>query len=151
MTYQSEREASEAFFATQWASRTPFGYDGHNFTPQADSVRLTIQSGAVLQGSIGRVANRIDHVGVLIATIFTEGGKGSAAWRGHADVMMGFLRDATIDSGGDLITTTADAFVRFSPPEIPSQNRHPYVSASFAEAPFHVTNITAPFVRYSLG
>ena len=87
----------------------------------------------------------------LIATIFTEGGRGSAAWRGHADVMMGFLRDATIDSGGDLITTTADAFVRFSPPEIPSQNRHPYVSAAFAEAPFHVTNITAPFVRYSLG
>lgn len=147
MSYQTERAAIEAYFIAQWAAATPLGLDGHKFTPVNNSVRLTIQSGAVLQGSIGRTANRIDHVGMLTVTIYTEGGKGSAAWRGYAETIMGFLFETTIDNAGAVITATADAFVRFSPPEL-SDNRHPYIAASFADAPFHVTNIIAPFVRY---
>lgn len=149
MTYQTERSAIETYFGTQWDGATPVGYDGHLFTPEADSVALTIQSGAVLQGSMGRSSNRLDHIGLLIVAIYTEGGKGSAAWRGYAETIMGFLRDVTLDEDGAAITATADAFLRFSPPEIGESNRHPYISASFAAPPFHIANVAAPFVRYS--
>jgi hypothetical protein len=47
-----------------------------------------------------------------------------------------------------LITDSADTFIRFSPPEL-SDNRHPYIAASFPDAPFHKTNVIAPFVRHS--
>lgn len=149
MTYQTERAAIEGYFSAQWGSTTPIGFDGHEFTPAANSVRLTIQSGAVLQGSIGRASNRLDHVGLLTVTVYTAGGQGSAAWRGYAETIINLFRDVTLDSAGAVITATADAFVRFSPPEISERNRHPYIAASFADPPFHITNVSAPFVRYS--
>jgi hypothetical protein len=146
--YRAERAAIETYFLAAWGAGGPVGMDGHAFEPAAGSVMITIQSGAVLQGSIGRTSNRLDHVGVLIASIFTAGGVGSEAWRTHAGKIIGFLRDKTISRQGAIITTPADAFVRFSPPGI-AGNQHPYISASFAVPPLLQTNVTAPFVRYS--
>lgn len=143
MSYQTERKAIETYFLAQWADTLPVIPDGHAGTPTQDSVRLTINSGRRLQGTIGRVANRIDHVGTLVVSIYTEGGQGSQVWRGYAETIINFLHETTLDSDGVPITTAADAFVEFSPGE-----QHPYISASFPDAPFQVTNITAPFVRY---
>ncbi|MEB3419904.1 phage tail terminator-like protein [Salipiger marinus] len=148
MTYQLERAAIEAYFRAQWGSTTPIGFDGHTFTPVNNSVRLTITSGATRQGSIGRTANRIDHLGLATLQIITEGGKGSAAWRGYAETIMGLFFEKTLTSTGAVITSGADAFVRFSPPEL-GENRHPYIAADFPDPPFHLTNVIAPFVRYA--
>lgn len=156
MSYQLERSAIEAYFIAQWAAQTPLGMDGQAFAtidgngnPLFDRVRLSINSGAQLQGSTGRTSNQIQCVGTLVATIYTEGGKGSAKWRGFAETIIGFLRNTTLSQSGAIITSSADAFVRFSPPSINGgEQQHPYISASFPNAPFHVTNITAPFVRY---
>ena len=149
MSYDTERQAIEAYFLAQWGNTTPLGLDGHPFTPVENSVQLTINSGARLQGSIGRVKNRIDHVGTLIVSIYTEGDKGSVAWRGYAETIIGFLHEATLDRSGAIITSSADAFVRFSPVGVSGgAQQHPYISASFKDMPFHRTNVTAPFVRY---
>lgn len=148
MSYDQERKAIETYIKANW-SATPIGYDGHQFTPQADTIRLTINSGARLQGSIGRVKNRIDHIGTLVVSIYTDGGAGSAAWRGYAETMIGLLHGVTLDNAGVPITATADAFLRFSPVGPRGlDEQHPYISASFPDAPFQVTNITAPFARY---
>ncbi|MCD1619132.1 hypothetical protein K7H20_13765 [Salipiger manganoxidans] len=148
MTYQLERIAIEGYFLTQWGSITPVGLDGQSFTPVNNSVRLTITSGATRQGSIGRTANRIDHLGLATFQIITEGGKGSAAWRGYAETIMGLFFEKTLTSAGALITTSADTFIRFSPPEL-GDGRHPYIAADFADPPFHLTNVICPFVRHS--
>jgi hypothetical protein len=143
MTYQLERRAVETFFVAQWGGATPVGMDGHLFEPAINSLRLTIQSGAVLQGSIGRALDRIDHIGVLQVQVFTEGGKGSQTWRGYVETIQGFLTNAVIDDAGVAITDPADAFVRFSP-----QNQHPYIAGATHDAPFLITTLNAPFVRY---
>ncbi|APX88646.1 hypothetical protein BV394_01960 [Brevirhabdus pacifica] len=148
MSYANERKAIETYFIAQWAGATTVIPDGQTGEPTPDSVRLTINSGAVLQGSIGRTSNRHDHIGTLVVGIYTDGALGSAAWRAYADTIIGFLTEVTLNSSGAVISTTAEAFLRFSPPEM-GEGRHPYISASFKDAPFHVTNITAPFVRYS--
>jgi hypothetical protein len=148
VSYQLERAAIEAYFTSQWGSTTPWGRDGQKFEPVANSVRLTITSGAVRQGSIGRTANRIDHLGLATFQIITEGGKGSAAWRGYAETIMGLFFEKTLSSAGAVITSGADAFVRFSPPEL-GDNRHPYIAADFADPPFHLTNVICPFCRYA--
>lgn len=150
MTYALERQAIEAYFAALWGATTPIGYDGQTFAPVADSVRLTINSGAVLQGSVGRVANQRLHVGTLVVAIYTDGAKGSVAWRGYAQTIIAGLTDKRLQSSGALATTAANVFLRFSPPQL-APNEHPYISASFKSAPFHITNVTAPFVRYSYG
>lgn len=155
MTYALERAAIETYFAAQWGAITPVGWDGQAFEPPLDgngdplpAVRLTITSGATRQGSIGRLANRIDHLGLLTITIFTAGGAGSAAWRSRAETIMGLFFGKTLDQTGALITATSQAFIRFSPPEL-GDNRHPYVAADFADPPFHLTNVIAPFTRYA--
>nr|WP_309504285.1 hypothetical protein [uncultured Roseovarius sp.] len=142
MSYDQERKAIESYFKSNW-SATSIGYDGHPFTPEINTIRLTINSGARLQGSIGRMANRIDNVGTLVVSIYTEGGRGSSGWRGYAETLITLLHGKTLDTSGVPITATADAFLRFSP-----NDQHPYISASFPDAPFLITNITAPFVRY---
>lgn len=148
MTLQNERRAIETYFTTAWSSTTvPVGMDGHDFTAIAPSIRLTIKSGAAIQGSIGRISNRIDHIGTLTATIYTAGGAGSAAWRGYAETITGLFFEKSITSAGALITTGADTFIRFSPPQL-GDNRHPYVAADFADPPFHITNVIVPFIRY---
>jgi hypothetical protein len=148
MTYALERSAIETYFQAAWAGATPVGFDAQAFTPAVGSVLLTINSGAVMQGSIGRLLNRIDHIGTVVISIYTEGGKGSAAWRALAETAVNIFFEKTIDTAGVLITGASTAFVRFSPPEV-SPAQHPYISASFAAPPFHITNVTAPFVRYS--
>lgn len=148
MSYDLERKAIEAYFLSQWGATTYIRVDGQTFTPRADSVQLTIHSGAVLQGSIGRINNRKDHMGNLTVSIYTDGDKGSSAWRGYAETIINFLMEKTLDDAGAVITTTADAFLRFSPPT-QSGIMHPYISASFKAAPFTQTNIIAPYSRYS--
>ena len=74
MSYATERRAIETYLNTQWSGATPIGFDGHEFEPTANSIRVTIQNGQVLQGSIGAAANRIDHVGLVSIQIFTESG-----------------------------------------------------------------------------
>lgn len=157
MSYQTERSAIETYFVAQWGVTTPIGLDAQKFstfdtdgvTPRFNLVRLTITSGATRQGSIGRTLNRIDHLGLATFQIITEGGKGSAAWRGYAETIMGLFFEKTLTSAGVVITTHADAFLRFSPPEL-GDNRHPYIAADFPDPPFHLTNVICPFVRYEL-
>lgn len=146
MTYQTERIAIERYFRLRWGNRSPIGFDAQPFTPTANSVRLTINSGAVMQGSIGRTANLIEHMGTLTVTIYTEGGKGSALWRDLAETVMGILFNARLTATG-AVATGNDCFVRFSPPQA-SPAEHPYIAASFPSTPFHQTNVIAPFVRY---
>lgn len=148
MTYQTEREAIETYFITQWAGATPLGLDGHPFEPVEDSVQIFVQDGQVMQGSIGRMADRVDYIGTLTASIYTGGDSGSAAWRGYAETIVGFLHNVTIDSAGVVIGATADAFVRFSPPGLAAP-QHPYIQSSTKNPPFTRTNVVAPFVRYA--
>ena len=149
MSYELERASIERYFAAQWSAQTPVIWDGQGGEPTENSVRLTIQSGAVLQGSIGRDQNRMDHVGMVTVTIYTAGGAGSNAWRGYAETITDLFHGVTLDTAGVPITQTADAFVRFSPPQL-GDRRHPYIAASFPDAPFHITNVISPFVRYGL-
>jgi hypothetical protein len=146
MTLQLERQAIEAYMRANWTA-TPLGLDGHAFTPVNNSVLLTIKSGAAMQGSIGRTDNVIHNIGVLTCTIYTEGGKGSAKWRGYAEALQGLLQGVSLTSAG-VVDTTGNVFVRFSPPQL-SPNEHPYIGADFADPPFHITNLIAPYVRYS--
>ncbi|TXH18075.1 MAG: hypothetical protein E6R03_02755 [Hyphomicrobiaceae bacterium] len=145
MSYSTERAAIAAYFNANWVGA--IGHDAHDFTPAAGSIMLTIASGAVLQGSIGRTANRIDHIGTLTVSIFTEGGTGSDVWRKLADTLQGLLFDKRLTTAGALATTPGSTFIRFSPPEL-GENRHPYIGASFPVPPLHQTNLIAPFVRY---
>lgn len=155
MSYQLECSAIETYFQTQWGTTTPWAGDGQKFEPPVDakdrpipSVRLTITSGATRQGSIGRTVNRIDHLGLATFQIMTEGGEGSAAWRGYAETLMGLFFEKTLSTTGAVITSHSEAFLRFSPPEL-GDNRHPYIAADFPDPPFHLTNVICPFVRYS--
>jgi len=131
--------------AANWA--TPIGFDGQVFEPTVNSIRLTISNGATLQGSIGRIGNRIHHMGILVVSIYTDGAAGSAAWRGYVETLTNLLFDKQLTTTGATSTTINDIFVRFSP-DLLGAARHPYVSASYKQTPFHVTNLTAPFVRY---
>lgn len=142
MTYELERSAIEKFIDMNWGGRTPILYDGHDQDPVADCIRLSIATGETLQGSIGRVANRIEHIGVLQVQIIVEGGNGSADWRKYAEELETILFNARIKSDG--LDATTNEFIRFSP-----NNQHPYVSAVVSDIPFTIATLNAPFVRYA--
>ena len=146
MSYQTERRAIEAYLKANW-TLTPIGMDGQEFTPTANSIRINIASGATLQGSIGRDANVLHHIGTLTITIYTQGGKGSDAWRAYAETLMGLLFEVSLTNTGAVATTTGGVFVRFSPPQL-GDNQPPYIGANFQAPPFHIVNLIAPFVRY---
>lgn len=160
--YQRERIAIESFlrerwieFDEGWTGQTHLVMDGQAFPlvdasgdPIFNRIRVTIRSGAVLQGSIGRVRNQKLHLGTVTCSIYTEGGKGSHQWRWYAEKLHDMFHETTIDNGGAPITATADAFVRFSPPDL-APNEHPYIAADFDDPPYHITNFIAPFVRFS--
>lgn len=148
MTYALERSALTTFFTAQWADAAPVILDGHSGTPTDNSLRMTIQSGAAIQGSIGRMSNRINNVGMITFQIYTTGGKGSGLWRGHTDTLSDIFFEKAIDSAGALITAATQTFIRFSPPEL-GDNRHPYVGATTTTAPFTQTNFNVPFIRYT--
>lgn len=143
MTRQLERSAIEAYLTTEWAAATPIGYDGHNFTATADSIALTIQSGTVLQGSIGKASNRLICVGLLQVRIFTDPGKGSAGWRGYAETLEQALRNTRLTSAGATGVTPSTEFVRFSPAE-----QHPYIAGTSTDAGLMTTTLNAPFWRF---
>lgn len=143
MTYQLERSAIETYIIAQWGGATPLILDGHAGEPVANSISLNIQSGQVLQGSIGRASNRIDYVGLLQIVIYTEAGKGSAAERGYLETLSGIFRNARLTSAGVAITNPAEEFLRFSPGE-----QHPYHAGSQVEAGLRYSTFNAPFIRY---
>lgn len=145
MTYQLERSAIETYIIAQWGGATPLILDGHAGEPVANSISIDIQSGSVLQGSVGRASNRIDYVGLLQIVIYTEAGKGSAADRGYRETLAGIFRNARLTSAGVTITDPADEFLRFSPGE-----QHPYIAGTQVEAGLRFTTLNAPFIRYGV-
>lgn len=142
MTYNLERSAIERFIDAQWLGKTPILYDGHDQDPVADCIRLTINTGETLQGSIGRAANRIEHIGLLQVQIIVDGGNGSADWRAYAEDLETILFNARLKSDG--LPATTEEFIRFSP-----NNQHPYVSGVVSDIPFTIATLNAPFVRYA--
>lgn len=149
MTLEAERIAIETYFTAAWADRLPWGRDGQSFKPDINTARLTIQTGQRFQGSIGRTLNRIDNIGIVIVTIYTDAQEGSSEWRPYAQAALDIFHGKTIGQDGTIITATADAFIRFSPVNPNGrEEQHPYISGSNKQAPFWITNITAPFARY---
>ena len=103
-----------------------------------------------MQGSIGRTANVINNIGVVTVTIYTDAAQGSASWRRYAETLETLFFGKTIDAAGAVVTSGAQTpLVRFSPPEL-GDAKHPYIGATFVDAPFRRTNLIAPFVRYEL-
>lgn len=143
MTYAAERLAIETYLAAQWGSTTPILFDAHGGEAVANSIRLVINSGAVLQGSIGRTSNRLEFVGVAQILIHTAAGLGSAAWRGYAETLAGIFREARLTTAGVAITTAGEEFIRFSP-----AGQHPYISGTQTEPSLMTTTFNAPFIRY---
>lgn len=141
MTYATERRAIEVYLQANWQDRTPIGFDGHDFEVVANSLRISIQNGSALQGSIGASKNRIDYVGNLNIQIITEAGTGSQTWRDYAEVLDGLFRDKRLSDSGQIATTSE--FIRFSP-----EQQHPYISGEISDIPFHIATFIAPFVRY---
>lgn len=150
MTYELERSAIETYVRSFWNDRTPLGMDGHVFKPAANTCRLHIVSGRVFQGSIGRIRNRKDHVGVVMFSIYTAGGAGSNAWRSLADAAMEMFHEVTIDQYGEVSRDPSVSFVRWSPPGSGNEEgQHPYIGVMETEEPLYKVNVNAPFVRYS--
>lgn len=143
MTYQLERAAIEQYLITGWASATPLGLDAQTFTPTVNSISLTINGGDVVQGSIGRSANRIEYVGLAQIMIYTEAGKGSAAWRGYAETLKDLFFEARITAAGAAISAVNEEFIRFSP-----RGQHPYIAGSQINEGLTMTTFNAPYVRY---
>ncbi len=143
MTYQLERAAIETFLNAQWAGATPIILDGQSGAATANSISLTINSGDVMQGSIGRAANRLEYIGLVQILIYTDAGKGSAAWRGYAETLMGIFREARITTAGIAISAPSDEFIRFSP-----SAQHPYIAGTQTEANLVTTTFNVPFIRY---
>jgi len=141
MSYATERRAIERYLLNKWAERTPVGFDGHTFEPVANSIRLSINNGQAFQGSIGGTTNRIDYTGVVQIQIFTDGGKGTNAWREYAEELDTLFHEKRINEKGAIATT--DEFIRFSP-----EQQHPYISGEVSDIPFHIATFVAPFVRY---
>ena len=149
MSLETGRIAIETYWKANWTA-TPTGYSGHPFKPVAGSVRLNINNGATLQGSIGRVQNSIYTVGLLTVSIFTDGQLGDAAWTGYAQSVLDLFHGKALDASGAVVTSGAQVpLIRFSPPEL-GNNAHPYIGPVTKDAPFNMTNVICPFVRYEL-
>jgi len=149
MTYQLERDAIETYLDTAWQAAeptVPIGLPDHDFTPVAESLQFNIKPGAVLQASTGQAgSNRIEHVGLVMVRIYSAGGKGEAAWRGHVDTLDGILSGARLDNAG-AVETGIGEFIRFS-----HRDLYPYVVGSAPDGPLLVTTYFAPFVRFETG
>lgn len=143
MTWQTERSAIETYLQTEWAGATAIIMDAHTGTPAVNTISVTINSGLVRQGSIGRASNRIEYIGILQILIYTEPGKGSAAWRGYAETLKGIFFNKRITSAGVGIATVDEEFIRFSPGE-----QHPYIAGSDMQAGMMTTTLNVPFIRY---
>jgi len=144
MSAAGEIVAIETFIKANWTATT-IGYIGQKFTPVDNSMLLSVVPGDVFQGTIGGTQTRVDYLSVLQAQIFTAGGKGEAVARGHAQTLITLLHGAILSASGALITTPADAFVRFSP-----KDDHPRISSVSHDAPFTIATVAAPFVRYEM-
>lgn len=143
MSYQTERQAIEAYIAANWVA-TPIGYDRQEFTPVAPSIRLTIQSGEAFQRSFAKPgSNRVEHVGVLQINIFVDGGEGSQEFRGYVETLQGLLKNKKLASDGTDPATSSDVFVVFS-----TRGQIPYLASVQDMPPFTMATLNAPFSRY---
>ena len=143
MSYVQEREAIRAHFKRNWHFQSKWGFDDEAFTPAPNTVRLTIQSGDVRQGSVGRVTDRVEHIGVVEAQIYSARNSGSR-WRALADAVEAVFLRATINVDGEPIGAGDQPFVRFSPAD-----QHPYImSVNRSDAKLTQVLLVAPFVRY---
>ena len=143
MTYDTERAAIEGWFISQWAAATPVGLDGHAFTPVANSVRLTIQSGDNRQVSFGRAGtNTARNVGIVQVEIYVEGGKGSATWRGYAETIETIFRNRKLAADGTEAASAASVLVTFG-----RDGQLPYIASKLDEAPLYRVTVNAPFWR----
>jgi hypothetical protein len=147
MSLDTGRAAIETFLNDRW-TETTIGMDGQPFTPVAPCIQLAITDGQRMQGSIGRVRNVINNIGIATVTIYTDAAQGSAEWRGYAQALLDLFHGVSLDRYGNPITNQAQRpLVRFSPPEL-GDNAHPYLGAQVTEAPFRTTAVVCPFVRY---
>lgn len=143
MSYDAERAAIEGWFASQWGSLTPIGFDGHFFKPVANSVRLTIQSGDVRQASFGNPgSNKARHVGIVQVEIYVQGGQGSNQWRGYAETIQDIFLNKSLAANGTEATTSADVLVTFG-----RDGQLPYIASKLEEAPLYRVTVNAPFWR----
>jgi hypothetical protein len=143
MSYVQEREAIEKYIGKGLGSSVNIGWDGHRFEPNNGAMRLSITHGNVQQGTIGSTQNRVDYYGLLRLGFYTQGGKGSVHWRGYADTTTALFFGTVIDINGLLITSPSAAFIRFAP-----QDQYAYNAGTITDAPFDITTINVPFVRY---
>jgi hypothetical protein len=153
---ETERTAMEAYVLSTWIDTEvglvdqpftpPFGVDGK----PVPSLRLSIVNGDRKQATIGGERNRVNTIGVLQIQLMTDAAQGRASWATYADILLGMFDRTTLDETGcDILTTGAAAFIRFSPPEL-GDNAEPYVAGNKDDGPFRVVTINAPFVRYDL-
>lgn len=148
-TMDAGRLAIVTFFETQWANATPYGLPEFTFVPTPGSVRMTIAEGDELQGTIGRVQNVANNVGVVMFQIYTAGGTGTKAANELAETLKTMFRNKTLSAAGVVITDPSQAFVRFSPPEL-GAGCHPKVVSRMVVETLLQTNVNCPFVRYQL-
>lgn len=133
MSYETERQAIEGRFKTEWAASAyaalKVGYDGHkfDFIQNTSQVRLTILDGNAEQISFGNPGtNLVRHIGVIMAQIAVPAGAGTVAIRPIADAVMTIFRNQTFSG------------VRC---------RIPYVMNREEEPPFLIWTIACPFER----
>lgn len=146
MSLAQERQLIETFFIANWTA-TPYGLDGGSFTPAYGmdgrpdvSVSLSIVDGAMMQQSIGQVANSFITPAQITFMIYHDGADGSAAWRGIADSLIDLFFNLQLTNSGA-------AFLRFCPPEL-GDNRFAQIGPLLTQAPFAVKPVTIPFIRY---
>lgn len=152
MTIRAGNRAIRLYVQANWSSPVPMGYPGHPFTVAAPSIRMTIQTGARNQGSIGRVQNQVHQIGNVHFQIFTEGGIGTDEADGLCDTLIDLFHGKVLDADGAVVTSQSQTpVVRFSPPEL-GQSKHPYIAArvELDDAPYLQTNLICPYVRYEL-
>ena len=142
MSYETERQAIEGYFAAQW-SATPVHYDAHSATIVAPCIRLTIQNGTANQLSFGAPgANKVRHVGLLQIEIYVDGGAGSTEWRGYAQSLETLLLNKKLASDGTIATTSGAIVVDFGKGDL-----RPYIAGKSEQPPHLRVTMNAPFVR----
>ncbi len=96
MSFETERQAIQGRFYTQWGNRTQVAYDNERFDfPSQDAwVRLTILNGTGLRRNIGDNAQIYRYPGIIEVQIFIPIGEGTDEIRLHADEVVNIFRNA---------------------------------------------------------
>ena len=141
MSYATEASAIETYLKAG-ITGIPVGFEKKGFGNATTRIEAHIQNGDVLQGSIGRIADRIDNVGVLQLVIYT-GPDANANRRTYAETIETLFRGKRIKSDGTAVGSGDTEFIRFSP-----QDQHPYIASNQNSGGEQRTVMNVPFVRY---